>query len=92
VTGTRATVGDAAEKLVARTRGAAPDLAVCVGRGVSNADQAAEVAGFADGVIVGSAFVRALLDAPDEAAGRDAVRRLAAELSEGVRRRAGVSA
>ena len=62
VTGTRATVGDAAEKLVARTRGPRPDLAVCVGLGVSNGAQAAEVAAFADGVIVGSAFVRVLLE------------------------------
>jgi tryptophan synthase alpha chain len=44
------------------------------------------VAGFADGVIVGSAFVRRLLDAPTEAAGADAVRELAAEFAEGVRR------
>jgi tryptophan synthase alpha chain len=87
VTGTRATVGDAAERLVARTRAAAPDLAVCVGLGVSNGDQAAEVAGFADGVIVGSALVRALLDADDEAAAIAAAGRLAAELAEGVRRR-----
>lgn len=85
VTGTRATVGDAAERLVARTREAAPELAVCVGLGVSNGQQAAEVAGFADGVIVGSAFVRALLDAPDEQAGADAVGRLAADLARGVR-------
>src|ERR671929_611453 len=90
VTGTRATVGDAAERLVARTRAVAPDLAVCVGLGVSDAEQAAEVAGFADGVIVGSAFVRVLLDAPDEAARVEATRRLAAELAAGVRRRAGV--
>jgi tryptophan synthase alpha chain len=88
VTGTRATVGDAAERLVARTRAAAPDLAVCVGLGVSNGDQAAEVAGFADGVIVGSAFVRALLDAEGAQAGVAAVGRLAAELADGVRRAA----
>ncbi|MGY1634472.1 tryptophan synthase subunit alpha [Geodermatophilus sp. SYSU D01186] len=88
VTGTRATVGDAAEKLVARTRAAAPDLAVCVGLGVSDGDQAAEVAAFADGVIVGSAFVRTLLDGR----GADGVRALAAELAEGVRRRAGAPA
>jgi tryptophan synthase alpha chain len=88
VTGTRATVGDAAERLVARTRAAAPELAVCVGLGVSNGDQAAEVAGFADGVIVGSAFVRAVLDAEDERAGAAAVARLAAELADGVRRAA----
>ena len=81
VTGTRATVGDAAERLVARTR-AVTDIAVCVGLGVSNGDQAAEVAAFADGVIVGSAYVRALLDG----GGADAVRELSADLAAGVRR------
>src|SRR5690349_16482741 len=91
VTGTRATVGDAAEALVARTRQAVAqvgtDLPVCVGLGVSNGDQAAEVAGFADGVIVGSAYVRTLLDHPDgEAAGLDALRALTSDLAEGVRR------
>ncbi|MEV4557571.1 tryptophan synthase subunit alpha [Kitasatospora sp. NPDC049285] len=86
VTGTRAAVGSMAEDLVARTRATTP-LPVCVGLGVSNAKQAAEVAAFADGVIVGSAFVQRLLDAPDPDAGVDAVRALAAELAEGVRRR-----
>jgi tryptophan synthase alpha chain len=81
VTGTRATVGDAAEKLVARTRAAAPGLAVCVGLGVSNGQQAAEVAAFADGVIVGSAYVRELL----EDRGVDGVRALSKDLAEGVR-------
>jgi tryptophan synthase alpha chain len=85
VTGTRTSVGGAAEKLVARTR-AVTDLPVCVGLGVSSGDQAAEVAAFADGVIVGSAFVRGLLDAPDVASGRAAVADLAAELADGVRR------
>jgi len=85
VTGTRSTVGNAAEKLVARTR-EVTDLPVCVGLGVSSGDQAAEVAAFADGVIVGSAFVRRLLDAPDAASGRAAVADLAAELADGVRR------
>ena len=42
---------------------AVTDLPVGVGLGVCNGDQAAEVARFADGVIVGSAFVRCLLDA-----------------------------
>ena len=81
VTGTRATVSDAAERLVARTRAVAPDLAVCVGLGVSNAEQAAEVASFADGVIVGSAYVRQMLDG----AGAAGVRALTARLAEGVR-------
>jgi tryptophan synthase alpha chain len=95
VTGTRAAVGDAAERLVARTRAAVADngqeLAVCVGLGVSNGDQAAQVASFADGVIVGSAYVRVLLDAADEKESVAAVSRLTRELAEGVRR-AGVRA
>ena len=86
VTGTRDQVDDAAQRLVARVRAAAPDFPVCVGLGVSNGHQAAEVASFADGVIVGSAFVRRMLDAPD-ASGVAAVRELATELADGVRRR-----
>ncbi|MCX4630403.1 MULTISPECIES: tryptophan synthase subunit alpha [unclassified Streptomyces] len=85
VTGTRESVGHEAQELVRRTR-ATTDIPVCVGLGVSNAVQAKEVAGFADGVIVGSAFVKLLLDAPDLPAGLAAVRALAGELAEGVRR------
>ncbi|GAA3055830.1 tryptophan synthase subunit alpha [Streptomyces roseofulvus] len=86
VTGTRASVGEQAAELVRRTRVTAK-IPVCVGLGVSNADQAREVAAFADGVIVGSAFVQRILDADgDEAAGLAAVKELAAELAEGVRR------
>ncbi|MDF3288650.1 MULTISPECIES: tryptophan synthase subunit alpha [Streptomyces] len=86
VTGTRESVGAQAADLVRRTR-ASTDLPVCVGLGVSNAGQAAEVAGFADGVIVGSAFVKRLLDAPDTASGIAAARELAGELATGVRKR-----
>jgi tryptophan synthase alpha chain len=90
VTGARATTSDLAGPLVARTKALSPsgvDLPVGVGLGVSTGDQAAEVASYADGVIVGSAFVRCLLDhADDEAAGLDALRTLTAELAEGVRR------
>ena len=58
-----------------------------VGLGVSNGDQAAEVASYADGVIVGSAFVRTLLDHPDDRAeGLRALAVLTADLAEGVRR------
>ena len=86
VTGARATTSELAAPLVARTR-AATDLPIGVGLGVSNGDQAAEVARHADGVIVGSAFVRALLDhADDETAGLEALRALTADLAEGVRR------
>jgi tryptophan synthase alpha chain len=84
VTGARSSIGSAASELVGRMR-AVTDKPVAVGLGVSNAAQAAEVAGYADGVIVGTAFVRALLDAPSESAGIAAVRSLAAELAEGVR-------
>jgi len=84
VTGARSAVGDRAQALVARTR-EHTDLPVAVGLGVSSGEQAAEVAAFADGVIVGSAFVRRLLDAPDERAGIRAVEDLAAELAAGVR-------
>lgn len=87
VTGTRASVGEQAEDLVRRTR-ATTDLPVCVGLGVSNATQAAEVAAFADGVIVGSAFVKRLLDAGDDLdTGLAEVRTLAADLAKGVRTR-----
>ncbi len=84
VTGERATVGSRAERLVADTR-AAGARRVCVGLGVSRPEQAAQVARYADGVIVGSALVRALLEADDEAAGPAAVAAVAAGLADGVR-------
>ncbi|MGL5858446.1 MAG: tryptophan synthase subunit alpha [Angustibacter sp.] len=86
VTGARAAVGASAEHLVQRVR-AVTELPVCVGLGVSTGQQAAQVAGFADGVIVGSALVRCLLDAPSAPAGIGAVERLCAELAAGVRSR-----
>ena len=85
VTGERATVGGGAERLVARTRAAGAQR-VCVGLGVSTADQAATVAAYADGVIVGSAFVRAMAEAGSAAEAQRAAGRVAAELAEGVRR------
>jgi tryptophan synthase alpha chain len=84
VTGTRTAVSTSAQQLVSRVRTLGGGIPVCVGLGVSTGDQAAEVAAFADGVIVGSAFVKCLLDSPD-AAGIDAVGRLATELARGVR-------
>jgi tryptophan synthase alpha chain len=84
VTGARTHTSDAAPVLVSRLR-EVTDLPVGVGLGVGNGAQAATVAGYADGVIVGSALVRCLLDAPDQAAGLSALRTLSAELAEGVR-------
>jgi len=88
VTGTRASAPSAAPELVGRLRALAPDLLVGVGLGVSNGDQAAVVAGYADAVIVGSAFVKPLLAAeaagsPDDLSG---LRAVVADLAEGVRR------
>jgi tryptophan synthase alpha chain len=85
VTGVQS-VSAAAPALVERTR-PHTSLPVAVGLGVSTAEQAADVAAYADGVIVGSAFVRRLLDAATPAEGVSAVGRLAAELAAGVRRR-----
>jgi tryptophan synthase alpha chain len=85
VTGARESTSDLAGPLVARTR-EVTDLPIGVGLGVSNGDQAAEVAGFADGVIVGSAFVRCLLDAADRRSGLGALTTLTRDLAAGVRR------
>jgi tryptophan synthase alpha chain len=85
VTGARERTSDRAPRLVARVR-AVSDLPVAVGLGVSGGDQAAEVAGYADGVIVGSAFVRRVLDAGSPAEAVAGVRALAADLAAGVRR------
>jgi len=85
VTGARDAVGGQAAVLVERTR-AVTDLPVCVGLGVSTPEQAAEVARFADGVIVGSALVRRLIDRTDREDGVRSIRELAAALREGVSR------
>jgi tryptophan synthase alpha chain len=84
VTGARASLGDAAEVIVGRTR-AVTDKPVCVGLGVSTREQAAEVAAYADGVIVGSALVRCLTEADDLASGIATLRETVAELAAGVR-------
>ncbi len=88
VTGTRTASSSAAPGLVGRVRSLAPETLVAVGLGVSTGDQAAEVTSFADGVIVGSAFVKTLLAAeaagsPDDLSG---LRAVLADLAEGVRR------
>ena len=84
ITGARDAVSGLAAGLVGTVR-AHTRLPVAVGLGVRDGAQAAEVAAFADGVIVGSAFVQRLLAAPDFADGVAAVRALAAELACGVR-------
>ncbi|WP_314685839.1 tryptophan synthase subunit alpha [uncultured Bifidobacterium sp.] len=88
VTGERSTMSTSPERLVARTRAAGADR-VCVGIGVSTAEQARHVGSYADGVIVGSALVHTLLE--DDGSLKDPVRGLedlaarTRELAEGVR-------
>lgn len=82
VTGVRSQVDGVAQELVARTRAAGAEN-VCVGLGVSNREQAAELAAYADGVIVGSAFVRTVGQA--ESADLRALTALAQSIKEGTR-------
>jgi len=81
VTGLRTSLAAGIDELVARVR-THTDRAVCAGIGVSNAEQAAVVATFADGVIVGTALVRRLGEQ-----GVEGVRSLTAELAAAVRGR-----
>ncbi|HEX4832100.1 MAG TPA: tryptophan synthase subunit alpha [Trebonia sp.] len=85
ITGTRDAVSADASGLVQRTR-QHTSLPVAVGLGVSTPEQAAQVAGFADGVIVGSAYVRRLAAAASPAEAVTATRELSAALAAGVRR------
>jgi tryptophan synthase alpha chain len=80
VTGNDAVIGDVAKHLVSRVRTVSA-LTVALGLGIRSGEQARAVAAFADGVIVGSAFVKAVDDAASPAAAANAVRELATELS-----------
>ena len=80
VTGARDAVSNAAPELVARVKEVS-DIPVGVGLGVRSREQAAQIAGYADGVIVGSALVSALTD------GLSTMRALTEELAAGVRQR-----
>lgn len=85
VTGTREDVSQDAKQLVERLR-RHTELPIAVGLGVSTPQQAAEVAGYADGVIVGSAFVRQLEKSQDLERAKSRVHDFAAELAATVRR------
>lgn len=77
VTGARSEVDNAARELVVRLRDAGSEAA-CVGLGISTAEQVRDVLSYADGAIVGSAFVRALTEG-----GVEAVAEVAKKLAEG---------
>ncbi|MCV6967025.1 tryptophan synthase subunit alpha [Mycobacterium intermedium] len=80
VTGARDAVSQAAPELVGRVK-AVSDIPVGVGLGVRSREQAAQIGGYADGVIVGSALVSALGE------GLASLRALTEELAAGVRQR-----
>ncbi len=61
VTGTRDALSDKARRVVERCR-AATDLPVLVGIGVSTTEHAVEATTYADGVVIGSAIVKLLLE------------------------------
>ncbi len=80
ITGARTDVDQAAQVLVERLRhqGVAN---ICVGLGISTPEHVTDIVSFADGAIVGSAFVKAL-----EAGGSESVRELASSLARGTSR------
>lgn len=80
VTGARDAVSQAAPELVRRVK-AVSDVPVGVGLGIRSREQATQIGGYADGVIVGSALVSALTD------GLPRLRALTEELAAGVRQR-----
>ena len=87
VTGARQQTSSSAPTLVARIRELAPGLPIGVGLGVSTGEQAAEVAAYADAVIVGSALLSTLPDEEKLTSNQlDGTRNLVADLAAGVRK------
>jgi tryptophan synthase alpha chain len=83
VTGERVTVSDSVAPLVSAMR-AVTTLPLAVGFGVSNADQARAIGELADGVAVGSAFVRTIEENAGSADLETKLETLARELSSGL--------
>jgi tryptophan synthase alpha chain len=84
VTGARATMAGDIREGVERAR-ASGDVPVCVGFGISTPEHAAEVGAYADGVVVGSAFVTRIEQAHSADEAIDAVAAFAAELKAPLR-------
>jgi tryptophan synthase alpha chain len=84
VTGERTAASAHIGALVARVRELA-DIPVVAGVGISTPEQARLAARDADGVIVGSALVRRVLDAADAKAAADSLRKAVGELAGAVR-------
>ena len=81
VTGEQSQVSANVKPLVEKLR-RFTDLPLGVGFGISSAAQAAEVGAVADGVVVGSAFVRAVENTPSGQL-LDTIERMAKDLKQG---------
>jgi tryptophan synthase alpha chain len=79
VTGERTALAASAREVATMVRGVT-DRPVCIGIGISTPEQAAEACQVADGVVVGSAIVRRLLDGE----GPEGAGAFAAELRRGI--------
>ncbi|MFV0428049.1 MAG: tryptophan synthase subunit alpha [Arachnia sp.] len=87
VTGAREATSQAAPVIAQRARAIDSGLPVGIGLGVSNGEQAAEVGGYADAVIVGSALVRCLdSDGADDTTDLARLEATVADLVAGVER------
>jgi tryptophan synthase alpha chain len=84
VTGARMELAKGIEEKV-RLAKSFGDVPVCVGFGISKPEHAALVGSYADGVVVGSAFVKAIEEAPSRDAAVDAVAKLTEELKAPLR-------
>jgi tryptophan synthase alpha chain len=84
VTGERSAASGRLATLANRVR-AVSDAPIVAGVGISTPEQAAAAAEVADGVIVGSALVRRLLEAPSAASAESALRVAVEELAAALR-------
>lgn len=84
VTGERRETGSHAVRLAQRIR-AVSDVPLVMGVGISTPSQAKAIAPLTDGVIVGSALVRAVLDAPNIEQARIDVARVSSEIASALR-------
>jgi len=83
VTGARSTLPEDLPQFISNVR-KETDLPLAVGFGVSNSDMVQQIAGIADGVVVGSAILNAMDKGEDVAARTAAVKSIVADLSKGL--------
>lgn len=85
VTGERSDSGSRVEEIAARVR-AVTQVPIVFGVGISNPEQAAAAGKVADGVIVGSALVRRVLDAPSPDEARTSLRTAVSDIAAALRK------